>query len=157
MSSGTSPDGDPARGRTLARSRDARAYTRLPLRVSLALAPAAAAGGGLLVGWRGAVGAAVGVALVLLVFGGGGLASAFAGRGTGGRLLAVTLVGLFTRLLAVAVILRLLARTSVAHGTSVAVAAMLAILATLTAYVWASERNRRVPARSSRGRKGVGR
>lgn len=152
-----SPEGDPSRRRTAARGRDARAYTRLPVRVNGALAPVAAAAGGMVAGWPGVVGGAIGVGLVLLIFGGGGVASAFAGRGTGGRLLAVTLAGLFTRLLAVVVVLRLLARTGVAHGPSVAVAAMLAILGTLTAYLWASERNRRAPARSSRGRKGAGR
>lgn len=152
-----SPEGDSSRGRTAARGRDARAYTRLPLRVNCALAPVAAAGGGVVAGRPGVVGGVVGVGLVLLIFGGGGVASAFAGRGTGGRLLAVTLAGLFARLLAVVLILRLLARTGVAHEPSVAVAAMLAILGTLTAYLWASERNRKAPARSSRGRKGVGR
>ena len=139
----------PTGGHVAARRRDARAYTRLPLRVNLALMPVAAAVAGLLVGWRGAVGAAVGVALVAGVFGGGGLTAAFAGRGTGGRLLAVTLAGLFIRLLVATTVLWLLAETGAADGRSVAITAMLAVVGTHAGYMWASERDRRTTTCSS--------
>lgn len=135
---------EPSRGRAAARRRDARRYTRWPLRVNLALLGPAAAVAGLVAGWRSAVGAAVGVAVVLLIFAGGGWASAFAGRGTRGRLLAVTLAGLFARLLAAITVLWLLAvETSVAHGRSVAITTMLAVVATLATYIWTTERSRR--------------
>lgn len=135
---------DPSRGRTAARWRDARQYTQRPLRVGMVLVGPAVVLGWLLVGWRGAVGAALGLGLALLVFAGGGLTSAFAGRGTRGRLLAVTLAGLFARLLAAVTVLWLLAvKISVAHGPSVAVTAMVAVVATLATYIWAIERSRR--------------
>lgn len=138
-----------ARGARVARRRDARAYTRLPLRINLALLPVAMVGAGAVAGWRGAVGAAVGVGVVVLVFAGGGLAAAFAGRGTGGRLLAVTLAGLLLRLMVATTVLWLLAETGAADGHSVAVTAMLAVIGTHAGYVWAAERDRRTTTCSS--------
>jgi hypothetical protein len=143
---------DARRGRNAARRRDARTYLRLPLRVNLALLPAAALVGGAVNGWRSAVGGAVGVGLTLLIFGGGGASAAFAGRGTGARLLVVTLAGLLVRLLAAGAVLWAIAGTSVADVPSIAVTTMLAVLGTHGAYVWTSERTRRATSRVEQDR-----
>lgn len=139
------PDGH--RGRNAARRRDARTYLRLPLRVNLAILPVAVLVGGVVNGGRGAVGGAMGVGLALLIFGGGAASAAFAGRGTGARLLLVTLAGLLIRLLAAGAILWAMVRAGVADGPSIAVAAMLAVVGTHIACIWASERTRRATSR----------
>lgn len=147
----------PSRGLWLARCREAARHARLPLRLSLALLPIVVVGAGLVTGWRGALGAALGVALIGLVFAGGGVTVAFAGRGSTGRLLAVTLAGLLARLLAAAGALWLGFETGVTDGHAVAVAAALALVVTLGGYARDVRGNREVASRSSRTGKGVGR